>query len=195
MTSKEMGYAERGNSEARIPDIRNQLIDQLDLLNRSIKALNDPPPWIAPLLLSAAWISVILLATGILEVESPYIAPSIITLALIGGYLELRWVMLERLARNIMENEVFKLRVIDVVYSALAVALYPLIIGIMLIIRVMSYRSGLLILLSILTLGLALAIMQKREAEILGSKLMRKKSELETLASRLAEEGPEFLST
>lgn len=195
MTSKEMEYAGRGDLEAQILDLRNQLVDQLNLLDRGIKALNDPPPWIAPLLLSAAWISVILLATGILDGKSPYIAPSIIMLALIGGYLELRWIMLERLARNMVENEIFKLRVIDVVYSALAVALYPVVIGIILIVRVMSYRSGPLLLLSILTLGLALAIMQKREAEILGSKLQRKKSELETLASRLTEEGPEFLGT
>lgn len=193
MTGKGMNYAGSGNSEAQIPDLRNQLVDRLNLLDRSIKALNDPPPWIAPLPLSVAWISVILLATGILDGKSPYIAPSIITLALIGGYLELRWIMLGRLARNIVENEIFKLRVIDVVYSALAVALYPIVIGIILVVRAMSYRSGPLLLLSILTLGLALAVMQKREAEILCSKLERKKSELETLASRLAEEGPESL--
>ncbi len=130
------------------------------------RAINSSYPWLPPILMSISILMWILSLA--FRVQTPFLrgrvlASGFVVLYLIGALIELRILLLARLSWNLMKDgRSIGLR--DVAISAFSIALYPIVIGALLMLRILrngrvSKRDSLL---TIVTLGFWLSVAQTR---------------------------------
>jgi len=130
------------------------------------RAINSSYPWIPPILMSIsilAWIFSLFSKIHIPLLKGRIFASVFVILYLTGALIELRILLLARLSWNLMNNGK-SIGVKDVVISAFSIALYPIIIGALLTLKILmngrvSKKDSLL---TIVTLGFWLSVAQTR---------------------------------
>ncbi len=122
--------------------------------------------WLPPLLMSAsvtAWLIFIVLKYRLTPFEGRVLASIFIALYLIGALIELRILLLARLSWNLIK-EGGSVGLKDVLVSAISIALYPVVLGALLSLRIVADRRVRAkdSILTVVTLGFWLSVIQTR---------------------------------
>jgi len=145
------------DGESSLPNLQPRYVTFEELIKRLEGSANT----MGPMLLSFSWLLLLLSLAAPQFREQDLVARIVFAMAVIGGYLEWRNVVLARAANRTLEGGHTGSKASDYAYAALAVGLYPVIVGQLLILRAFRSLTASRILASIITLGLALALIQR----------------------------------
>jgi hypothetical protein len=136
------------------------------------RILSGSAHWIAPILLSVpliTWLTFMGMKVRIPGLEGRVIAALLISLYIIGALLEIRWLLVVRLAWNLITRRSSTIDLRDLMFSLTAIALYPVLIGSLMALSrsndgKVKLRDAIL---TVVTLGLWLSYVQGKIAKSL----------------------------